>query len=152
MLDDAGYRLDLAGHDLDTVRFEELAAEGESLLAAGRPAEARDALAHALSLWRGPALPELADQAGGVAHAAALEEQRLAVLEQRLDADLALGRHAQVSGELQALVAEHPLREGLHARLALALYRRAARPTRSAPSPPPARCCGRSSASNRAPS
>ena len=123
VLDGAGYRLELAGHDVDTVRFAQLAAEGEALAAAGRTAEARDALARALSLWRGPALLELADHVSGAARAAALEEQRLAVLEQRLDADLALGRHAQVSGELQALVAEHPLREGLHAKAALALYR-----------------------------
>jgi DNA-binding SARP family transcriptional activator len=57
------------------------------------------------------------------AEAAALEERRLTVHEQRIEADLALGRHAQVTAELQSLVDRHPLREGLHAKLALALYR-----------------------------
>jgi DNA-binding SARP family transcriptional activator len=122
-LDHAGYRLDLTGHAVDLVSFEELSAVGQEELAAGRPVSARRALADALALWRGPALVELVDQGVAIAHATALEEQRLAALETRLDADLALGRHAHVVGELQGLAAEHPLREGLHARLALALYR-----------------------------
>jgi tetratricopeptide (TPR) repeat protein len=123
VLEPAGYRLDLTGHDVDLQRFEQRGAEGEALLAAGKPGEARDALAEALELWRGPALPELADHRTGVARAAALEERRLVLLEERIDTDLALGRHAHLTGELQALVADHPLREGLHAKLALALYR-----------------------------
>lgn len=121
--DDAGYRLDLAGHTVDVQRFEALAAAGHQRLEAGEPAAARELLAEALTLWRGPALVDLADDPASIARAGALEERRLAVLEQRIGADLALGRHAHVVGELQGLVAEHPLREGLHAALALALYR-----------------------------
>lgn len=123
VLDGAGYRLELDGHEVDAERFEELAAEGESLLADGCASEARDVLAEALSLWRGPALVELVDRGYGVAQAAGLEERRMSVLERRIEADLALGHHGQVVGELQALITEHPLREGLHAMLALALYR-----------------------------
>ena len=123
LYDDAGYRLDLSGHTVDVVRFEELAAEGHSQLQTGAPAAARETFADALALWRGPALVELVDQGVALAQAAALEERRLAVLEERIDADLALGRHRHLVGELQQLASDHPLREGLYARLALALYR-----------------------------
>jgi DNA-binding SARP family transcriptional activator len=122
--DEAGYRLELRAEDeTDVARFDELAAAGQAHLAAGDASAARDALTAALDLWRGPALVELVDHGSAIAHAAELEERRLAVLEERLDADLALGRHAHLVGELQGLVADHPLREGLHAKLALALYR-----------------------------
>jgi DNA-binding SARP family transcriptional activator len=121
--DDAGYRLDLVDHEVDLATFESLAASGDELLRDGSLAAGRDALAAALDLWRGPALVELVDQGAALAQAGELEERRLAVLELRVDADLALARHAQVVGELQNLVAAHPLREGLHAKLALALYR-----------------------------
>jgi DNA-binding SARP family transcriptional activator len=123
VFDHAGYRLDLSAHTVDVRRFEELAATGHAELSAGRPVAARRALSEALALWRGPALVELVDQGASLAQAATLDEQRLAVLEARIDADLDLGRHTHVVGELQVLAAEHPLREGLHARLALALYR-----------------------------
>lgn len=123
VLDDSGYRLDLSDHVVDLRRFEELATAGRERLSAGEASGAREALAEALALWRGPALAELVDQPAYVAAAAALEERRLAVIEDRLAADLELGRHTHVVGELQALAAEHPLREGLHATLALALYR-----------------------------
>ena len=124
VFDDAGYRLGLRGADeIDLARFDELAAEGRAHLAAGDATGARDSLAAALDLWRGPALVELVDNGAAIAHAAALGERRLAVLEERVDADLTLGRHAHLVGELSRLVAEHPLREGLHAKLALALYR-----------------------------
>jgi DNA-binding SARP family transcriptional activator len=123
VFDDGGYRVDLTAHTVDLRRFEELATVGHVELAAGRPVAARRALTDALSLWRGPALLELVDQGASLAHAATIDEQRLTALEARIDADLALGRHTHVVGELQELAAEHPLREGLHARLALALYR-----------------------------
>lgn len=120
--DQAGYRLDLAAHTVDLRRFEELSATGHEELTAGRPVAARRALSEALALWRGPALPDLVEQGASLALAATLDERRMAALEARIDADLALGRHAHVVSELQVLTAEHPLRDGLHARLARALY------------------------------
>ncbi|MBI5088274.1 MAG: AAA family ATPase, partial [Actinobacteria bacterium] len=122
-LDHAGYRLDLSAHTVDLRRFEELSNAGQGELAAGRPVAARRMLTDALALWRGPALVELVDQGRALAQAATIEEQRLIALEARIDAYLALGRHTHVVGELQVLAADHQLREGLHARLALALYR-----------------------------
>jgi hypothetical protein len=81
-------------------------------------------LSAALALWRGPALAELERAPFAQAEVARLEEMRLALIEQRIDADVAAaGRHKEVVGELEALVAEHPLREGLRAQLMLALYR-----------------------------
>ena len=76
-----------------------------------------------MALWRGPALADLAYQPFAQAEIARLEELRLAALEQRIDADLATGRHAEIVGELEALVAEHPLRERLRGQLMIALYR-----------------------------
>src|SRR5918994_2031305 len=80
-------------------------------------------LREALGLWRGPALDEFAYEPFAQAAIAELEELRLAALEERLEADLALGRHAELVAELEGLVAEHPLRERLRAQLMLALYR-----------------------------
>src|SRR5437660_1381050 len=76
----------------------------------------------ARGLWRGPVLGDLADLEFTRTEVARLEELRLTALEHRVDADLALGRHAEVVGELEALVLEHPLREGLHGQLMRALY------------------------------
>ena len=76
-----------------------------------------------LGLWRGPALLEFAHLDFAWGFAAKLEERRLAATEDRIDADLRLGRHAAVVGELGELVAAHPLREQLRHHLALALYR-----------------------------
>ena len=80
-------------------------------------------LREALALWRGPALADLAYESFAQVEIARLEELRLAVLEQRIEADLALGRHAELVGELEALVARYPLREPLRGQLMLALYR-----------------------------
>ena len=80
-------------------------------------------LREALGLWRGPALDEFAYEPFAQAAIAELEELRLAALEERVEADLALGRHAELVAELEGLVAEHPLRERLRAQLMLALYR-----------------------------
>ncbi len=117
------YRLEMPSDLVDLNRFDALAEIGREELAAGRPRDARDHLAEALEMWRGPALVDLTDQGAAIHQATSLEERRLAALEARIDADLALGRHELIVGELQMLTAEHPLREGLHARLALALYR-----------------------------
>jgi DNA-binding SARP family transcriptional activator len=120
---DGGYRLELPRSRVDAWEFESLADEGRRLLEAGDPAAARAALEAAERLWRGPVLPELADHDDVRALGVRLEERRAAAIEDRLAADLALGRHATVVGELAALVEAHPLREGLRAQLALALYR-----------------------------
>ena len=87
------------------------------------PERAAEKLREALALWRGPPLADLAYEPFAQAEIARLEELRLAALEQRIDAELAIGRHAELAGELEALVAEHPLRERLRGQLMLALYR-----------------------------
>src|SRR2546423_348303 len=84
---------------------------------------AGETLRAALALWRGPALADLAWEPFAQAEVVRLEELRLAALEDRIDADLARGRHGQVVAELEQLVAEHPLRERLRGQLMLALYR-----------------------------
>jgi DNA-binding SARP family transcriptional activator len=118
-----GYRLDVVPDEVDFRRFEALADDGRRLLTAGHPSEARAALVEGLNLWRGSALAEFEDRPFASGLAARLEDLRLAALEDRLAADLALGRHAAVIGELNELVMAHPLGEPLRARLALALYR-----------------------------
>ena len=119
----AGYRLRVEDDDVDFLRFERAADHGRALLAAGRAAEARETLADALSMWRGAALGELADQPWARGVATRLDERRLAAIEDRIRADLLLGRHDVVVAELSDLVAEHPLREGLWEQYAVALYR-----------------------------
>ncbi len=118
-----GYRLDIPADDVDFRRFERLADEGRVLLADGHPGEAAARLREALELWRGPALLECANEEFARGLATRLEERRLAALEDRIEADLALGRHAALVGELTELVGRNPLRETLWAQLALALYR-----------------------------
>ena len=89
----------------------------------GRAERAAALLREALELWRGPPLAEVASAPFAPGEIARLEEQRLAALEVRVEADLAAGRHAELVGELQQLTGEHPWRERLHAQLMLALYR-----------------------------
>ena len=115
-----GYRLRVGPGELDAGRFEQLVADGRERLAAGDPERAAALLRDALALWRGSALADV--DADGAA-AARLEEQRLAALELRIEADLAGGRHGELVGELQELTASHPVRERLHGQLMLALYR-----------------------------
>jgi DNA-binding SARP family transcriptional activator len=114
-----GYVLHVEPLELDLARFERLL--GEARTADPRRAAAK--LREALSLWRGPALADLAYEPWVQAEIARLEELRSAALEARIDADLATGHHAQLIGELEGLVAEHPLRERLRCQLMLALYR-----------------------------
>jgi YVTN family beta-propeller protein len=90
---------------------------------ADAPDAAAEKLREGLALWRGPPLADFAYEPFAQAEIARLEQLRLAALEQRIEADLELGRHADVVGELETLVTEHPLREGLRAQLMLALYR-----------------------------
>jgi DNA-binding SARP family transcriptional activator len=118
-----GYVVRVEPDELDLHRFERLVDEGRSLLARGLAADASERLRDALSLWRGAALADFAYESFAQAAIARLEEIRLAALELRIDADLALGRHHELVGELEALVAEHPLRERLRRYLMKALYR-----------------------------
>ena len=104
-----GYELRLAPDDVDAQRFERLVARGA-------PREA-------LALWRGRALEDVADEPFAQVEIRRLEELRLAAIEQAVDDDLAAGRHRELVGELEGLVAEQPLRERLRGQLMLALYR-----------------------------
>ena len=118
-----GYRLDPGAHRFDLVTFRRLAATGTARAEAGDPHGAAEALTEALALWRGPVLSDLAVGLDTQGTLAQLEEQRLAALEQRVEVELALGRHRDLVGELEALVAAHPLREQLWSLLIVALYR-----------------------------
>ena len=119
----AGYRIRVDPGELDAERFERLVEDGRRALAAGRATEAATVLREALALWRGPPLADLAFEPFAHVEIARLEEQRLAALEARIEADLAAGRHAEVVGELRRLVAEQPTREQLAGHLMVALYR-----------------------------
>ena len=118
-----GYMLRVEAGELDSERFETLLGDGTSARERGDHADAAEALSAALSLWRGDALAEFAYEPFAQGEIARLEELRTIAVEERLEADLALGRHSAVLGELETLVREHPLRERLHAQLMLALYR-----------------------------
>ena len=118
-----GYLLRLEPEQLDLTLFERLLEEGRRALAGGNYERASKRLAEALALWRGPALADLAYEPFARAEAERLDEQRLAALEERIEAELALGRHSSLIGELESLSAKHPLRERLHGQLMLALYR-----------------------------
>jgi DNA-binding SARP family transcriptional activator len=119
----AGYSLRVLPGELDAERFARLVAEGQSAMAAGQPESAAAVLREALSLWRGPPLADFAFQPFAQTEIARLDEQRMAALEARIDADLAAGRHSRLAGELQQLVGAHPTRERFAAQLMLALYR-----------------------------
>ena len=108
---------------VDAVRFEQLAGTGQAMLSAGEAAAAAGRFRQALGLWRGRALADVCEVEPLAREAARLEELRLAATEGRIEADIALGLHAEVTGELEGLVAEYPLRERLWRLLVLALYR-----------------------------
>jgi DNA-binding SARP family transcriptional activator len=118
-----GYELNVEPDALDLHRFERLVEDGRSLLGRGLAADASERLREALSLWRGPALADFAYESFAQSAIARLEEIRVAAVELRIDADLALGRNDELVGELEALVAEHPFRERLRRYLMTALYR-----------------------------
>ena len=118
-----GYLLWVDRERLDAARFQDGFTAGRAALQAGRYLEAAQSLRQALELWRSRVLADLADYAFTRPEAGRLEELRLAALEARIDADLALGRHDALTGELEQLAADHPLRERLHGQLMLALYR-----------------------------
>jgi DNA-binding SARP family transcriptional activator len=119
-----GYLIRVGDDQVDLHRFEGLAEDGRLALDRGDADAAAELLREALALWRGGApLADLAYEAFAQVPVARLEEIRLAALEERIEAELALGRHAQLIGELEQLIAEHPLRERFRAQLMLALYR-----------------------------
>jgi len=119
----AGYRLDLVAGAVDADRFEELFEQGRQALAPGHARRALPVLQEAESLWRGAAYSDLRYETFVQAEAGRLDELRLTCVEERLQAQLELGGHAQLVGELEALVVEHPLRERFRSQLILALYR-----------------------------
>jgi DNA-binding SARP family transcriptional activator/DNA-binding beta-propeller fold protein YncE len=118
-----GYELRVDPETLDLKRFEQLAEEGRRVLAAGDAATAAAMLEEALSLWRGRPLAEFEASPFALVESLRLEEVRLSVVDDRVQADLALGRHAALLPELETLVAERPHDERLCGYLMLALYR-----------------------------
>lgn len=118
-----GYLLAADPEAVDVNRFERMVESGQRTLAAGRHEEAIAELREALELWRGRPLEGLEDYAFASAEAERLEDVRLGALEARFEAELALGRHQAVIGELRALANAHPARETLRYQLMLALYR-----------------------------
>ncbi len=118
-----GYVLWIFPDELDVRQFERLLAEGRDALAAGAAAEAARTLGQALSLWQGPPLADFRYEPFAQAEIARLEELHLTCLEERIEADLALGSAGALSAELRRLVSEHPVRERLRGLLMLALYR-----------------------------
>lgn len=119
----AGYVLEINPSDLDLCQFDELLREGKESLGQGRYEGASSLLSQAESLWRGPALDGVALGEVLSAHVTRIEESRLSAMDMRLDADLRLGRHRDMIGELKELTSTNPLHEGFPAMLMLALYR-----------------------------
>jgi predicted ATPase len=115
----SGYRLDVEPGELDAERFERDCERAASL----PPAEAARTLRGALGLWRGPALADVRYDPWAQAEIRRLEELKEIAVEARIDAEMALGNHARLVGELEALAEEYPLRERLRAQLMIALYR-----------------------------
>src|SRR5580704_7716567 len=120
---EAGYTLTCGPDEVDVVRFEQLVAKGQRLAADGEMEAASAALGEALGLRRGEPLAEFAYAGFFDAERARLDELTLVAIESRAGADLGLGRHGELAGELEALCREHPLRERLCELLILALYR-----------------------------
>jgi predicted ATPase/DNA-binding SARP family transcriptional activator len=119
----AGYLVRVLPGELDAERFERRVTDGLEALETGQLERAASQLREALALCRGPVLAELATAWLEPAAVARLEERRLVAVEARIEAELGLGKHAELVAELQEYAAEHPWRERLHAQLMLALYR-----------------------------
>jgi YVTN family beta-propeller protein len=118
-----GYLLRVQPGELDLDRFQTIVQSGRQALLTGDPQRAADTLRAGLALWRGLPLADFAYEPFAQAPIAELTELRLGAVADRVDADLALGRHEQLVGELAALVKQNPLRERLRMQLMLALYR-----------------------------
>ena len=118
-----GYVLRVAPESIDAVVFQRGLEEGRRALAQDDAKQAAERLGDALALWRGSALSDLRYESFAQPEIARLEELRLTAIEERIDADLALGREDELIGELETLVERHPLRERLRGQVMLALYR-----------------------------
>src|SRR5207248_4180864 len=121
--EDGGHRISVGADELDVLHLRRLLASARESVSKGELEHAAERFREALALWRGPTLAGLQLESRGGDEVAQLDELRLAALMDRIDCDLALGRHEQVLGELNLLVREHPLRERLRAQQMLALYR-----------------------------
>lgn len=117
-----GYVLEADPEGVDILRFERLLKEGRATLAAGDLVRGTELIGEGVALWRGPPLAEFAQPFARL-EGGRLDDLRVAALEDRLDADLELGRHAEIVGELELLIAANPHRERLREQLMLALYR-----------------------------
>lgn len=120
---DGGYRLDVEPSQVDADRFDGLVARGRTALERGYPVMARQRLREALGLWRGRALADFSYHQFAQAEIARLEEARMAALEDRIEAELALCEHSTLVPELETHVRAHPARERLWGQLMVALYR-----------------------------
>lgn len=118
-----GYQLVVDPHDFDRFQFADLTRRGRAAVANGDNERGSDLFAEALALWRGPALADVRVGPLSSVHLVELEEARKGVLEQRIEADLRLGRHHGLLDELDTLTSVHPTHENMHAQLMLALYR-----------------------------
>lgn len=118
-----GYVLQVDDADVDAIAFRQLAEAGRAARRQGAQEEALAAFNRALALWRGPALRDVSDDYVVETERMRLEEERVDVIEERIETELAMGRHGAVLSDLQARVREHPLRERLWAQLMTALYR-----------------------------
>jgi SARP family transcriptional regulator, regulator of embCAB operon len=116
-----GYTLHVPGHALDAELFERLTREGHDQLERGLPNRAAAVLREALSLWTGPALANVSLGSQLEAHAVALEERRIHALQLRIQADMEMGRHREIIGELRLLTAAYPLNEWFSSQLITAL-------------------------------
>jgi predicted ATPase/DNA-binding SARP family transcriptional activator len=118
-----GYRLRVPPGELDADRFERLITAGREALGAGNADRAEKTFAHALTLWHGPPFADFAGEPFAQAEIARLEQLRSRALEDQIEAQTSLGRHAAVLAQLPTLVAQHPLEERLRTQLMVALYR-----------------------------
>lgn len=118
-----GYLLEVDPACVDALEFHRLLSAGYAAFETGAMAQASALLSSALDLWRGPVLVDVTHGSQLSIEVTRLTECRMGALERRIDADLHLGRHHTLIGELTALTGRYPLHENLHGRLMLALYR-----------------------------
>jgi SARP family transcriptional regulator, regulator of embCAB operon len=117
------FRLTIEPESVDCLVFERLYREGYEAAQLGDPRRASTSYAEALSLWRGPALVDVPKGPLVSSHLSKLAERRLGALEQRIEADLGLGRHRELLGELEVLIGQYPTNENIYAQCMLALHR-----------------------------